>query len=195
MVLGNIQVLISLLEPSWLVSDLEVLGVFGLEVLSFFVLLGISLGDVGFKAFSLLLLLLDELVSLDLVLLHILNHTLETGDLRPESLLLSDLLLVDAGDDVFLLQLKLVLLAPLELPHIVAVLNLLFDLVHLVVELLEHGLVFSLLALGLLKLEQLIGQVLLELPCSFHEDLLVLHVLNKGLVKFVELLFGLVSAT
>jgi hypothetical protein len=98
------------------------------------------------------------------------------------------------------LQLRLLIVQLLKLsPELVnpirAVLDLLLDLYNLIVELLKQSIVLSLLLLGLLQLEQLIGQLFLQGPGLLHELLLLLHILNQRLMQVQELFFGLVSPT
>lgn len=193
MVLGNAEVVVGLLHTGWFITDLQVLGVLRVEVLPGLVFFLLQLGDLAVEVLALLLFLLDELSCLHSFSLELLNHLLVLYNLWLESFLLGDSLLVDATDYVFFLDLQLVLLGSLLLPDVGAVVDLFADLVDLVVELLQQRLILGLLALGLLQLEQLDTEFLLEGSRLLHQDLLVLHILNQSFMEFVELMLGLLS--
>ena len=103
-------------------------------------------------------------------------------------------------DPLFDLEVELGLLLEVALPIGLSLLlemgNLLrlgLDDVKLVVELLQESFILSRLLLGLLKLEHLRVEVLVQSSSFLHQVSLILNVLRQSLMESVELLFSLSS--
>lgn len=153
----NLQVLVLLAKSIWLILLLLVLR---MQLLIFFLLIildFLEVGDLLLERATLAILLLDGLLVARDLSMHVLYELLVPLDLRDESRLLLGLAIGDGLLQLRLLLIQLLGLRPQLGDPVGDVVNLFLHFNHLIVELLEQGVVLCLLLLRLLQFEQLVG--------------------------------------